>query len=218
MQAFLQILHEQYYTGTWQTRECYPWEYEIKAQECIQLASHSDNNEWFLQQAKILQDRANYIRQKWVTQHAAQQAVAQQVTQLAALQATLQATLQVAQQSTPPASERQSAQSITKPIAQKEKEQEPQSLHQATVEDIAESTAEKQIGQHDIVTSKPDNNSTLSTIPRPDDTPFSGDPAACLSNALLFACQHTAFLACLRHGFLPGYIEWIEGMEATGQG
>ena len=204
MQAFLQILHEQYYTGTWQTRECYPWEYDTKIQECIQLASHSGNNEWFLQQAKILQDRADYIRRKWATQHVAQQAAAQLVT----LQATLQATLQ----STPPAPPAPQQ-------AQEEKEQEKeQPLHQATVEDIAEdiaeSTTEKETEQHDMANSKPDSDSTLSTIPRLCTKPFSGDPAACLSNTLHLACQQ--FLAW--HGFIPGYIEYSEDMEATGQG
>ena len=138
-------------------------------------------------------------------------------------QSTQLATLQTTQQSTPPAPERQSGQSIKKPVAQKEEEQEKeQPLHQATVEDItediAESTAEKKIEQHNTATSKPDSDSTLSTIPRLCTTPVSRDPAAYLSNTLHLACQHAAFLACLRHGFLPGYIEWIEGMEATGQG
>ena len=131
-------------------------------------------------------------------------------------------THQFTQQSTPPASKRQSAQPITKPIAQekaqKEKKQEPQSLHQATVkniaEDIAESTTEKETEQHDMVTSKPDSDSTLSTIPRLCTKPFSGDPAACLSNALNLACQH--FLAW--HSFLLSYIEYSKGMEATEQG
>ena len=44
--------------GPWQIREYYPWEYDTKAQESIQLASPSDNSKGFQRQAKILQDRA----------------------------------------------------------------------------------------------------------------------------------------------------------------
>ena len=83
------------------------------------------------------------------------------------------------------------------------------------MEDIAESTAEKQVEQHDMAKSKPDNTSTLSTIPRLCTKLFSGDPTACLSIAL-FACQLASFLVW--HGLLPGYIEYSEGMKAIGQG
>ena len=68
--------------------------------------------------------------------------------------------------------------------------------------------------------SRPDNYSTLSRIPRPCTTPFSGDPAACLSIALV-AYQHARHLAFQNVGFLntlPGFIKHSEGMEATGQG
>ena len=65
-----------------------------------------------------------------------------------------------------------------------------------------------------MVTSKPDSDSTLSIISRLCTKPFSGDPAACLSNALHLACQH--FLVW--HSFRPGYIEYLEDMEAIGQG
>ncbi|KAF6224437.1 hypothetical protein HO133_011014 [Letharia lupina] len=89
MQAFLQTLHEQYrteYYGPWHTRECYPWEYDVKAQECIQLASKSDP-QFFLPQAKILQDRAAYIRQEWARLEALQ--AIQLVTQLVTHQITM---------------------------------------------------------------------------------------------------------------------------------
>ncbi|CAD6589225.1 MAG: hypothetical protein ASARMPRED_003971 [Alectoria sarmentosa] len=75
MSEFFQILHEQYRTehcGPWHTRECYPREYDVKAQECIKLAGVSDERLFFLQQAKILQDRAYYIRQEWARQEALQ--------------------------------------------------------------------------------------------------------------------------------------------------
>ena len=88
--------------------------------------------------------------------------------------------------------------------------QEQQPLYQATVEDITESTTESTT-KHG--SSMADSKSTLSTIPRLCTARSSGDSAACLSNALLLACQHTMFL-----NTLPGYIEHSEGIEATGQG
>ena len=91
-------------------------------------------------------------------------------------------------------------------------QQEQQPLYQATVEDDTESTAEKQ-SQHQHGSDKPDNMSTLPTIPRLCTSSFSGDPTACLSNAFLLAWQHATFLA-----FRLSYIRCQEGMEATGQG
>lgn len=44
----------------------------VKAQGCIQRASQSDNSKWFQQQAEILQDRADYIRQAWANEQATQ--------------------------------------------------------------------------------------------------------------------------------------------------
>ena len=55
---------------------------------------------------------------------------------------------------------------------------------------ITESTKESTMKDGNSIS---DNKSTLSTIPRLNDTLFSGDPAVCLSNALHLACQH--FLA-----------------------
>ena len=91
MPEFLQILHESYRTehyGPWHTRECYPWEYEAKAQECIRRANtptwidlQLESKHFFLQQAKILQDRADYIRQVWAEREASQ--VKQTVTRKA---------------------------------------------------------------------------------------------------------------------------------------
>ena len=210
MHDFFQILHEQYYTnGTWQTRECYPWEYDVKIQELLAKKSSyfttEDDCKWFRQQAQIFQDRANYIRQAWAKQQAIQLASQQANQRLATLHATLQAALQATQHSTPP----------TLPAPQEaQKEEDEQPLYQATMEDIAESTTEKETEQQDGST-KPDNKSTVSTIPRLRTAPASRDPAACLSIAL-FAYRYTAFLAW--HGLLPGYIEHSEGMEATGQG
>ena len=104
MQEFLQTLHEQYREpyGSWHTRECYPWEYDVKIQECIKLANTPDwygkrsesEHSWFLQQAKILQDRADYIRHEWTKQETAKQAL--QVKQIA-----IQKALQVAQTVSP---------------------------------------------------------------------------------------------------------------------
>ena len=172
-----------------------------------------DDCKWFRQQAKILQNRTHYIRQQQANELFKQQ--------LADLHATFQATLQqlATQQSTPP----------TPPAPQEtRKEEDEQLLQQAIVKEDVENTAEKQEQQPlyqatftESTTgsttkhgsSMPDSKSTLSTIPRLCTARSSGDSAACLSNALLLACQHTMFLTTL-----PGYIEHSEGIEATGQG
>ena len=72
MQEHLQTLHESYRTelyGPWHTRECDPEEHNVKALECVNLANKTDSksHQWFLQQAKNFQDRANHIRQEWAT-------------------------------------------------------------------------------------------------------------------------------------------------------
>ena len=147
MQAFLQTLHEQYrteYYGPWHTRECYPWEYDVKAQECIQLASKSDP-QFFLPQAKILQDRAAYIRQEWARQEAALRAI-QPV-----IQPVTQPATQPAHQST-----QSSTQSATQPEHSVEQEEELQQVN-------AENTAEK-ASDNKATISK--NTAQLSTIPR----------------------------------------------------
>ena len=63
----LQIMHEHYCTddGTWHTRELYPWEYDLQIQACIEASRLQSKYEQtiFLEQAKIFQDRANYLRQ-----------------------------------------------------------------------------------------------------------------------------------------------------------
>ena len=99
-----------------------------------------------------------------------------------------------------------------------------QPVHQATVEDMEDDM--------------PDSKSTLSSMPCLYATRFSGDSAACFSNARLFARRAsclasfltsfltsffgdflTSFFALASflawHGLLPGYIEC---MEAIGQG
>ena len=101
------------------------------------------------QQAKILQDRADYILQAWATQQATQLAT-QQTTQLASTQ-----------QSTPPApqqaQEEEAREHKQQPLHTESstEKQEPRPLQQATIEDIAESNAETVTGS-----SKPDNEST----------------------------------------------------------
>ena len=98
--------------------------------------------------------------------------------------------------STPPPS--------TPPAPQEaQKEEDIQLLQQATVNGTTESTTES-ITKHD--SSMPDIKSTLSTIPRL----CTAHSAACLSNTLL--------LACLLGYTLLGYIEHLEGLEASGQG
>ena len=117
----------------------------------------------------------------------------------------LQQATQATQQSIPPA-----------PQAKKEevKETRPQPLHQATVEDEAETTAESTT-KHD--SSMLGNKSTLPASARLSTTPASRDPAACLSKALLFASEQASFLIAFL-GPLLGYIRYSEGMEATGEG
>ena len=126
--------------------------------------------------------------------------------------------MQQAQQSTPPAPKEANDEENADNTAE---EQEP--LYQATVEDAeddAESIEEKQIehqyGSSKLSSDKPDNEITVSTIPRLCTTPTSKDSAACLTNALLSAHQHAILLAW--HGFLHGYMDYTEGMEATRQG
>ena len=71
-------LHEKYCTevaGPWQTRHCDPKEYEEQAQELIQMADrmppyYTTEKTWCQQQAKILQNRADYIRQRWAEKQA----------------------------------------------------------------------------------------------------------------------------------------------------
>ena len=56
------------------------WKYDVKAQECINLAtkpsnfSTEDSCKWFLHQAKIFQKRAVHIRQEWAKQGEAHEA------------------------------------------------------------------------------------------------------------------------------------------------
>ena len=195
-QPFIQILYEQYrteYYGPWHTRECYPWEYDTKAQECLERGAKSsyfvtdDDCKWFLQQAKILRDRAGYIRQQWATQLATQQA-------------------------TPPTPEQQVFQPPKQEQEQEQDQCNAENNAEKIAENIAENTAESTAKNG---SSKPDIKSTLSTIPRQGTMPIFRDPTACPSDALLFACQHTTFLALT---WQPPYIEYAEEMKATGQG
>ena len=113
MPELLQTLHEQYRTecyGSWHTRECYPWEYDAKIEECIKLANSTDwyhqkredsSRLFFLTQAKILQDRASHIRHEWAKQEAIKQAAIQSAKQ-AATQQTVTSTPLAVKLSTPP--------------------------------------------------------------------------------------------------------------------
>ena len=197
--------HEQYCTevaGPWQTRHCDPSEYEATVQELIQMADrmppyNTTEITWCQTQTKILQNRADYIRQSWAKKEQAKQQ-AEQARKEAderfnQLLATWQANLQAWQeQSTPPAPQE----------APKEEDKKP--LYQATVEDVTESTAETESQQQH-------GSSKLST----DDTPISGDSAACLSNALFFATQHALILML---NTIFGHIQHSQSMEARGEG
>ena len=78
MHALYETLQEEFYAnGAYQTRECDPWEYDVKALGYLQMAIHTTSEEcatWSQQQAKICQDRAAYIRQAWAKQRAEKQA------------------------------------------------------------------------------------------------------------------------------------------------
>ena len=127
---------------------------------------------------------------------------------------------QATQQSTPPAprdapKEEANLEENAEITAEKQEQEPLQPLYQATVEDDTETH----------VKSTPDSPSTLSTIPRLCTIPTSGDSAARLSNApfsayqyaLHLAYQHTLILGLMINTPL-GYIRYMEGMEATGQG
>ena len=54
-------------------RECYPWEYEARTGFMFSCGAYIER-EWFAEQRKILQDRADYIRHKWAKQDEAKRA------------------------------------------------------------------------------------------------------------------------------------------------
>ena len=154
MPELLQTLHEQYRTecyGPWHTRECYPWEYDVKAEECIKLANSTDwyhqkredsSRLFFLTQAKILQDRASHIRHEWAKQEAIKQAAIQSAKQ----SATQPITVQPAEDkgcpppSLPPPS--------TSPAPQKaQKEEDEQLLQQTAVENTTEKQEQQRLYQ-----------------------------------------------------------------------
>ena len=127
---------------------------------------------------------------------------------ISAQQATQAVTQQATQQATPPTPEQQ----VFQPSEQEQEQEQEEKTAENNAEKIAENTAES-TAKND--SSKPDIKSTLSTIPRQGTMPIFRDPTACPSDALLFACQHTTFLALT---WKPPYIEYAKEMEATGQG
>ena len=180
---------------------------------------------WCRQQAKNLQNRAHYIREAWAKQaktqaeeEARKQADGLFRQQLADITANIQVILQATQQSFQLATQSNQQSTPPTPQAAKKEEEEtrPKPLYQATVVHVPESTAgketEHQHGSSKPGSDKPERRITLSRIPRLCNTPSFG--AACLSNALSFAIQHSVILV----DTLPGHIQHSEGMEATGQG
>ena len=168
MQEFLQTLHEQYREpyGSWHTRECYPWEYDVKIQECVNLANKSDwfgqrseSHDWFLQQAKILQDRANHIRHEWTKQETAKQEIttreALQVKQVAtqkALQAAQTVSLtpqapQASQSDLPPPIKQQSNSPAKKKRNQKTRKQKTARAQRVTIQ-VQEVDQVKEVESH----------------------------------------------------------------------
>ena len=118
---------------------------------------------------------------------------------------------------TPPASTSPAPQEAQKEEDEQLQKQEQQPLQQATVENTTESITES-ITKHG--SSIPDRKSTLSAIPRLCTVRSSEDSATRPSNALRLACQHINTLLgyTLLGSNLPGYIEHLKGLEATGQG
>ena len=57
-------------------RECYPWEYDARIGSMFSYGAHIER-QWFSEQRNILQDRADYIRQKWAKQEQAKRAAQQ---------------------------------------------------------------------------------------------------------------------------------------------
>ncbi|KAF6225902.1 hypothetical protein HO133_009905 [Letharia lupina] len=156
MQAFLQTLHEQYRTehyGPWHTREYYPWEYDAEAQHCLERGNKpsyfvtEEDCKFFQQQAKILQDRAAYIRQEWARQEATLQPSTKHITQPSTKPVTQPVTQSTTQLAT---------QQATQPEHSVEQEEE---LQQAN----AENTAEKPSDNKATISK---NTAQLSTIPR----------------------------------------------------
>ena len=136
----------------------------------------------------------------------------------------LQPLQQDTQHSTPPtpqeAPKKQDKQLLQQAITEVNTEinaekQGPQPLHQATVEDNTEDDNTMHGNSVPVITS------TLSTKPRLCSTPACRDPAACPTNLLAFSFGSffgsTSFLTSFLASQL-GYIRYMEGMEASGEG
>ena len=176
----------------------------------------------------MAEDQANSPQQTAPPQHSADNTeimalLARMAEKMDTLIVQMDALILATQQSTPPAPQETKKEEANdeenEEIIAEKKEQEPrqQPRYQATVEDEeddAESTEEKQTehqyGSSKLSSDKPDSKTALSTIPR---VCYS---AACLTSALFSAYQHAMLLAW--HGFLHGYMDYTEGMEASGQG
>ena len=209
----LQILYEQYRTehyGPWHTRECYPWEYDVKAQECINIVNSIDRRigsdsekQFFLQQAQILQDRATYIRQQWAKQEATRQAIPPSPPASPAPQQTVQLEQAVEQEQEQEQEEQPLQQTNVKNIVEKI-QHATDSKANSTVTPITLHQASRQNGKDSITRL----SSSSKAIIRLDKTPTH-------SLTVLLASR----LASLRqHVGIPPYIRQAEDMEATGQG
>ena len=226
---FIPKVYEQYRTeeyGLWHTRECYPWEYDTKAQECINTANQSvwscfgpgpreaSEIQWFLQQAKIWQDRASYIREKWAKQEASR--IVKEVVQ------------QVTQQTTPPTPQQEATQLATSPKKKLRNEKTRQQYKRRTLQQTdpeqcnTENLAEKPTASYNISTVNTSQPSSVShqAVKHLDREPphNSSKIHGCNSFRLRFLAKdpYCTVLASQLASLL-GYIRYAEEMEVTGQ-
>ena len=231
---FIPKVYKQYRTekyGPWHTRECYPWEYDVKAQECINTANQSvwscfgpgpredSEIQWFLQQTKIFQDRAIYIRQKWAEQEARQERSRQEALQIA--KEVMQHVTQPPTPSTPQQVTQLATSSKKKHRNQKTRQQyKRKALQQANPEQCSmENFAEKPIfsSNSTVNTSQPFTASHQAVQHFDREPPHSSSKIhGCNSFRLRVLVKEPYYYIMLAS--LPGYMEYAKEMEAIGQG
>ena len=189
----LQIMHEHYRTddGTWHIRECYPWEYDLQIQACIETASRLqlEHERIFLQQANIFQDRANYLRM--------QQQMQQSFAAAEKPQSNLPAPEPHSQPVTPPTSQP----SLTPSSPFTPPQQQPISL------------AKKKCNQKTRQQYKKKAQAQRVTIQEVEhmDVQSSGEAAAkCARSEAAFSAGKHVFLQCIWESSQHAAISWIE--------
>lgn len=221
MPEYMQILQEQYrteYLGPWHTREYYPWEYEAKARELSEWKPSffvtEDDCKWSLQQARILRDRASYIRQKWARQEASR------IFKEAMTPVTQQATSPIPkEQVTQPAISPEQAAKKKHRNEKTRQQYKRRILQRANTEQIAEKTAEKAT----ITNSSTVNTSLLPTVSYEAVKQSDRERASRHNSSKLQNSFRLRFLATKHYHYAwlaspPGYMEYAKRLEATGQG